>query len=67
MKYLGEVCDLLIDDVERKYVTARDKLQRLEKQVINQHALENAKKDQVRAAKDYLSIAFKTKFLERDV
>ena len=66
MKYLDEVCHLLLADVELEYVTARDNLNRLEKQVTNQHALENAKKEQVRAAKEYLAIAFKTKVLERD-
>mgnify|MGYP006130803023 CR=1 FL=1 len=66
MKYLDEVCDLLLADAELKYISARDKLNRLEKQVNNQHALMNAKKNKVRAAKDYLSIAFKTKFLGKD-
>jgi hypothetical protein len=67
MKYLDEVCDLLMDDVELKYVTAKNKLNRLKKQVTNQHALENAKKDQARAAKEYLAIAFKTKFLKHGI
>tara|TARA_B100001175_G_C19097958_1_gene443757 strand:+ start:330 stop:533 length:204 start_codon:yes stop_codon:yes gene_type:complete len=64
MKYLDEVCDLLLADGELKYATARDKLNRLEKQVTNQHALVNAKKNQVKAAKEYLEVIFKAKFLE---
>ena len=50
MKYVDEVCNLLLADVEQKYEAATHKLNMLEKQVTNQHALENAKKDQVRAA-----------------
>ena len=67
MKYVDEVCNLLLADVEQKYEAATHKLNMLEKQVTNQHALENAKKDQVRAAEEYLAIVFKTKFLENDI
>ena len=64
MKYIDEVCDLLLTDSELKYSTARDKLNRLEKQVTNQHALVNAKKNQIKAANEYLEVVFKTKFLK---
>jgi len=72
MQYIDEVCDLLSREAENRYVEARDNLSRLSDNVGNEaeltteqvNALEAAKKEYLRAAKDYLAIAFKAKFLE---
>ena len=72
MQYIDEVCDLLSREAENRYVEARDNLSRLSENVGNEdeltteqvNALEAAKKEHLRAAKDYLAMAFKAKFLE---
>ena len=72
MQCIDEVCDLLSREAENRYVEARDNLSRLSDNVGNEaeltteqvNALEAAKKEYLRAAKDYLAIAFKAKFLE---
>ena len=73
MKYIDEVCSVLSDEVERRYLRTRDAWQMLSDEVSaadeatpeqNQKA-EQAHKDYIRASKEYLAIAFKKKFLER--
>jgi hypothetical protein len=72
MKYIEEVCNVLSQEAEKRYVEARDNLSRLsddfgdnsdlsEEQV---NTLVAARKEYLRAAKEYLAIAFKAKFLE---
>ena len=68
MRYIDEVCAALLDDTERKYIMARTQLEQL-KDVgdvpTEKHAdqIEAAHKEYLRASKEYLAIAFKTKFL----
>jgi len=73
MKYIDEVCAVLTDEVERRYLRSRDAWQTLTDEVSaadeatpeqNQKA-EQARKDYIRASKEYLAIAFKKRFLER--
>ena len=72
MKYIDEVCSVLSDEVERRYLRTRDAWQTLTDEVSaadeatpeqNQKA-EQANKDYIRASKEYLAIAFKKRFLE---
>jgi len=73
MKYLDEVCKVLSDEVESRYLISRDRWQELTDEVaatsdpsveLFQQA-EQSYKEYVRASKEYLAIAFKKKFLER--
>ena len=73
MKYLDEVCKVLSDEVESRYLISRDRWQELTDEVaatsnpsveLLQQA-EQSYKEYVRASKEYLAIAFKKKFLER--
>lgn len=73
MKYLDEVCEVLSDEVESRYLTSRDRWQELTDVVaatsdpsveLLQQA-EQSYKEYIRASKEYLAIAFKKKFLER--
>ena len=72
MTYIDEVCAALLDDTERKYIMARTRLG----QVIAENSMpeekhtdqiEAARKEYLRASKEYLAIAFKTKFLGVDL
>lgn len=71
MKYIAEVCAVLMDETERRYLKARDTLETLMGELDGvdtpSHKLaeqvDTATKDYHRAAKEYLSVAFKTKFL----
>ena len=73
MKYIDEVCAILTDEVERRYLRSRDVWQTLtdEVSVANEatpeqiHQVEQAHKEYIRASKEYLAIAFKKRFLER--
>lgn len=72
MTYIEEVCAALLDDTERKYIIARIQLEQLkdagdvptEEQA---DQIEAARKEYLRASKEYLAIAFKTKFLGIDL
>jgi hypothetical protein len=65
MTYIDEVCAALLDDTERKYIIARTQLEQL-KDAGDVPTEEHA--DQIEAArKEYLAIAFKTKFLGIDL
>jgi hypothetical protein len=65
MTYIEEVCAALLDDTERKYIIARTQLEQL-KDAGDVPTEEHA--DQIEAArKEYLAIAFKTKFLGIDL
>ena len=72
MKYIDEVCSVLSDEVERRYLRSRDAWQLLTDEMaaadeatpeLIQKA-DLANKDYIRASKEYLSIAFKKRFLE---
>lgn len=73
MQYLDEVSDLLIEDVENRYVQSKEAWAPLQMQVQTAHDitsdlardLEHARKEYVRASKDYLAIAFKIEFMRR--
>ena len=73
MKYIDEVCAVLTDEVERRYLRSRDAWQTLTDEVsaadeATQEQIqksEQAHKDYIRASKEYLAIAFKKRFLER--
>jgi len=68
----GPVCDLLSRKAESRYAEAQENYSCLPDNFENEakltteqvNALEAAKKEYLRAAKDYLAIAFKAKFLE---
>jgi hypothetical protein len=72
MKYIEEICDVLSQEAEKRYVETRDNLSRLSDDFGNDpnlsaeqvNTLEAARKEYLRAAKEYLAIAFKSKFLE---
>ena len=73
MKYIDEVCSVLSDEVERRYLRTRDAWQILSDEVsaadettpeLTQQ-VEQAHKEYLRASKEYLAIAFKKRFLER--
>jgi hypothetical protein len=72
MRYIDEVCEVLSQEAEKRYAEARDNLSRLSDGFGNDpslsaeqiNTLEAARKEYLRAAKDYLAIAFKAKFLE---
>ena len=72
MTYIEEVCAALLDDTERKYIIARIQLEQLKdagdvptEERADQ--IEAARKEYLRASKEYLAIAFKTKFLGIDL
>jgi hypothetical protein len=72
MTYIDEVCAALLDDTERKYIIARTQLEQLKdagdvptEERADQ--IEAARKEYLRASKEYLAIAFKTKFLGIDL
>ncbi|MGD2002759.1 MAG: hypothetical protein PVJ96_08485 [Paracoccaceae bacterium] len=72
MTYIEEVCAALLDDTERKYIIARIQLEQLKDAgdvPTEEHAdqIEAARKEYLRASKEYLAIAFKTKFLGIDL
>ena len=72
MTYIDEVCAALLDDTERKYIIARTQLEQLKDAgdvPTEEHAdqIEMAHKEYLRASKEYLAIAFKTKFLGVDL
>ena len=73
MKCIDEVCAVLTDEVERRYLRSRDAWQTLTDEVSEAdeatpeqiQKAEQAHKDYIRASKEYLAIAFKKRFLER--
>ena len=73
MKYIDEVCAVLTDEVERRYLRSRDAWQMLSVEMSaadeatpeQTQKAEQAHKDYIKASKEYLAIAFKKKFLER--
>ena len=73
MKYIDEVCAVLTDEVERRYLRSRDAWQTLTDEVSEAdeatpeqiQKAEQAHKDYIRVSKEYLAIAFKKRFLER--
>jgi hypothetical protein len=72
MTYIEEVCAALLDETERKYIIARTQLEQLKdagdvptEERADQ--IEAARKEYLRASKEYLAIAFKTKFLGIDL
>ena len=73
MKYIDEVCSVLSDEVERRYLRTRDAWQTLSDEMFAAdeatpeqiQTAEQAHKDYIRASKEYLAIAFKKRFLER--
>ena len=73
MKYINEVCAVLTDEVERRYLRGRDEWQMLTDEVSAAEEAtseqiqkaEQAHRDYIRALKKYLAIAFKKKLLER--
>ena len=72
MTYIEEVCAALLDDTQRKYIIARIQLEQLKDSgdvPTEEHAdqIEAARKEYLRASKEYLAIAFKTKFLGIDL
>ena len=72
MRYIDEVCAALLDDTERKYIMARTHLEQVTAantipQEKHADQIEAARKDYLRASKDYLAIAFKKNFLGVDL
>jgi len=72
MRYIDEVCAALLDDTERKYIKARTHLEQATAassmpKEMNADQIEAARKEYLRASKEYLAIAFKTKFLGVDL
>ena len=72
MRYIDEVCAALLDDTERKYIMARTHLEQVTAENTlpqERHAdqIDAARKEYLRASKEYLAITFKTKFLGVDL
>jgi hypothetical protein len=72
IRYIDEVCAALLDDTERKYIMARTNLEQVTAASTlpqEKHAdqIDAARKDYLRASKEYLAITFKTKFLGVDL
>ena len=72
MTYIEEVCAALLDETERKYIIARTQLEQLKDAgdvptEERAEQIEAARKEYLRASKEYLAIAFKTKFLGVDL
>ena len=73
MKYIDEVCSVLSDEVERRYLRTRDAWQMLSDEMFAAdevtpeltQQVEQAHKDCIRASKGYLDIAFKQRYLKR--
>ena len=73
MKYIDEVCSVLSDEVERRYLRSRDAWQILTNEMVAAdeatpeltQQVEQAHKEYIRVSKEYLAIAFKKKFLDR--
>ena len=73
MKYIDEVCAVLTDEVERRYLRSRDTWQTLTDEVsaadeVTPEQIQKAgqaHKDYIRVSKEYLAIAFKKRFLDR--
>lgn len=66
MTYIDEVCAALLRDTQEKYVNARDAMNALtptSAEEARTAEFEAAKRDYLRASKEYLAVAFKTKFL----
>ena len=71
MKYIDEVCSVLSDEVERRYLRTRDAWQMLSDEVSAAdeatpeqiQTAEQAHKDYIRASKKYLATAFKRRLL----
>ena len=67
MKYIEEVCAVLTDEAERRYLRSRDAWQLLNDEVSAAdeatpeqiQKTEQAHKDYIRASKEYLAIVFK--------
>lgn len=65
MTYIDEVCAALLRDTQEKYVNARDAMNALtptSAEEARTAEFEAAKRDYLRASKEYLAVAFKTKF-----
>ena len=61
MKHLNEVCKLLMDEADQRYELTKSKLEAASlKSDVDIAAIQ---KEHSRAAKEYLAITFKTKFL----
>jgi hypothetical protein len=72
MTYIDEVCAALLDDTEPKYLKARAHLKQVTAESDTpkeKHAdqIEAVRKEYLRASKEYLAIAFKSKFLGVDL
>ena len=72
IRYIDEVCAALLDDTERKYIMARTHFEQITAASTmpqEKHAdqIEAARRDYLRASKEYLAVAFKTKFLGVDL
>ena len=73
MKYIDEVCSVLSDEVERRYLRTRDAWQILSDEMFAAdevtleltQQVEQAHKDCIRASKEHLTIAFKQRYLKR--
>jgi hypothetical protein len=68
MTYIDEVCAALLDDTEHKYLKARTHLGQVKEACDiprdeHAHLIASAQREYLRASKEYLAIAFKTKFL----
>tara|TARA_B110000114_G_scaffold183853_1_gene226098 strand:- start:1353 stop:1574 length:222 start_codon:yes stop_codon:yes gene_type:complete len=73
MKYIDEVCSVLTDEVERRYLRTLDAWQILTDEMANTEQpsreliqqVEHAHKEYISASKEYLAIAFKKRFLDQ--
>ena len=73
MKYIDEVCAVLSDEVERRYLRSRDEWQKLSDEMFAAdeaipeliQQVEHAHKEYISASKEYLAIAFKKRFLDQ--
>ena len=61
MKHLNEVCKLLMDEADQRYELTKSKLEAAS--LKSDADIAAIHKEHLRAAKEYLAIAFKTKFL----
>ncbi|MDG1092114.1 MAG: hypothetical protein P8P21_00610 [Paracoccaceae bacterium] len=61
MKHLNEVCKLLMDEADQRYELTKSKLETAS--LKSDADIAAIQKEHSRAAKEYLAIAFKTKFL----
>lgn len=66
MKYIAEVTALLIQSAEKRYEASKADLQKAQSDPSTRpDHLALAQSEHMRAAKEYLAIAFKTRFLEQ--